>query len=733
MTTNYNIRSILSVTILLALLGSCASINSSQETTIYRDSWGSPYIYSDNIADAYYALGHSYAEDKGEAYLQTVLIGIGELAKYRGNVMTIFGAPAIALDSDAKRWRHASDALTTFEGLDSVTKSVLNSFADGFNSYYSNNPTAKPEWAPSIEGWHALAAVRGLMWQFSVSAVGKAECRAGGASVASINELDKVASRLASNQWMLAGSKTADGSTVHLTDPHGPVDGGMFMSEYNINADGLAANVFGMGPIPITAATTNIAWGFTTGGPDIADCYSVELSPEDSNQYFIDGVAHNLVEETSIIEVADGENIDTTFQYTMHNGVMSPVVGRDENQIFVVSTPYMGVGGVGSVQLLKLLNAKNIADVEDILSEPEIFTQNMLITDRNGDGLFIHNGRTPKRPDGYDWSLPVDGNTNATSWLGIHSLSEMVTARLGDRGYLKNTNEAPKYVVAENSPIQEEDYPSYLYTDPGFIGARAFRLGDLLGNGYNLDIDQIHDIVFDEYLPHTPRWQSALNQAINSNTANSNLDEKQLQFAQSILNFDGIMDANSVSAANYYSWRRNLASKLSSQEMRTIYGPDDPNGVVGDLTEEVLADLIKGIVETSAQLTESFGDSDITLGRIFKIGRGDVAAPLGGSSVCGLPGRWCEETLRAYNAYGPMNADGYYTPQYGSRMIRLTVFGDETKVSTAFNFGQSNNPSSEHFSDQAAGLFSPKRLKIVYFNLESLLPNAASEEIIKRQ
>jgi acyl-homoserine lactone acylase PvdQ len=69
----------------------------------------------------------------------------------------------------------------------------------------------------------------------------------------------------------------------------------------------------------------------------------------------------------------------------------------------------------------------------------------------------------------------------------------------------------------------------------------------------------------------------------------------------------------------------------------------------------------------------------------------------------------------------------------GSRALRLVVFGEPLRTYSLHNYGQSDNPESPHYTDQARLLTSTGQMKEVPFTLEELLPSVEQVTVLRRR
>jgi acyl-homoserine lactone acylase PvdQ len=88
-------------------------------------------------------------------------------------------------------------------------------------------------------------------------------------------------------------------------------------------------------------------------------------------------------------------------------------------------------------------------------------------------------------------------------------------------------------------------------------------------------------------------------------------------------------------------------------------------------------------------------------------------------------------TLRAFTPTGEPDSLGRRHAAIGSRLLRLTVFTNPIQSFTIHNFGQSSDPASPHYDDQARELTSNRTVKPIYFEKSALLPHVKSERTLE--
>ena len=728
--------------VLLAVVATGAPAAALQ-VTIHRDPWGVPHIIADTEEAGFYGLGYAQAEDQLEFILTMFLAGRGELAAAFGEEPTSgFGGPPAASnipgDTQSRMWRHVEESQAGFERLSPQLQRNYTHYVAGMEAWMREHPDRTPDWAPDLEPWDPVVLSRFVLWPGYQAGQGLQDCARGGVQLAAIDRDGLArADQHASNEWILAPWRTRANAMIVLSDPHGGIDGA-FTYESRMHAGDLHAAGYSLGPMLILTHTRDVSWGMTTGAPDVADCYEVEVDPADSLRYQYDGEWRRMETRDVTIEVRGGDPVTRTFAYTRHNDVLSPVVARQDDRALIVSTSYMHTAGDFDQEVYEINHATSIAEVKQAMRRLGMFPQNVMFGDRHGDSWYIRAGRTPQRPDGYDWNRPVPGNTSATAWLGIHPLEDLVQLETPAAGYMQNNNIAPD-VMLEDSPLTADRYPPYIYNDtPGRRNSRGVRAVDVLSGAWDFTFDDAVELSLDEMWVGTAAWQDALRRALNAD-----LDRVQAAplhvrtLAARILGFDGHARQESRAAHAYLVWRERIFA-LPRPRRRGPRGPhSDPLWEKGGVPAEHLPRLLDALDATAAFMLDTYGSIDRTLGDVFRIGRGGRTWPLGGLSIvppgaggvgCALE-LTCIFTLRAMSTFSPPDSLGLRHVQIGSRLLRLVQFTDPIRSYTLHNFGQSENPDSPHYVDQAQ-LTSERRLKPTYFDTAELMNHVVSTKVL---
>lgn len=704
----------------------------SDSVTIYRDAWGVPHLYSATEAGGYYGLGYVMAEDQLEYLLTLTVLARGEAA-------AALGPSQVGSDYASRLWRHAAESKMGFGKMSPELQRNYRAWVAGVTKWMTEHPDKTPAWAPKLEAWDPVTISRWILWLGYQAGEGLADCRRGGITLAAADQAGLDARQsLASNEWVVAPWRTADNALMMLSDPHGEVDG-QFVYEFRMHAGRLAMAGFTVGAMPLLIQTEKVAWGMTTGAPDVADCYEVAVDPGNPRRFQFDGKPRDMIVRSTTIPVKGAAPVTRLMEYTRHNGILSPVVARVAGLAYVVSTPYMPDAGVFDDELYRMALSQSAAEVRAAMRTLGMFPQNVMVGDASGHSFYVRAGKVPKRPSGFDWKKPVAGNSSASAWLGIHPLEELVQVEDPPTGYMQNNNIAPDQMFI-GSPLTADRYPAYVFNDqPGRTNSRARRAVEALSQAYRFTIDDAISLALDEKWMDTDRWQLALRRSLDRTpTRAAALSPAARTVVDRILRFDGQSRAGSVAALNFWYWREALGSGQGGLPLEVV----EPAFLAADSIRPELAIRIIDALDTAvATMSRRHAGIDHPFGDVFRIGRGGASSyPVGGAGLvpdrldkCETLTSWnhvCVMTLRAFTPMGAPDSLGRRHVTIGSRLLRLTVFTDPIQSFTIHNFGQSSDPASPHHDDQARELTSKRTVKPILFEKTALLPHVTSQRTL---
>lgn len=428
-----NLRVLCAGACLLAFSIAAAAQQEDHKATLYRDTYGVPHIYAGNPVDASFALGYAQAEDRLEDIYKNIRTAIGRMAE-------AFGPDYLERDYILRVVRNAEVSEKKWATVPEHMRQGAEAFIAGINAYIKEHPERVPEYALELQPWHCAAIGRAMILQWPLGTLED--------DYKSRPEKPK----FASNCWSVAPQRSADGSAILLTDPHLTWESLAVFYECRVHGGPLTMNGFCVVGSPIIALGhgENVGWACTTGGPDTSDVYMLELNPDMPTMYKYENKWEWLNIRFLRIPVKGEKEPRVMFAMDSRFGPLIAEPDLKNNVAYAGRTNYLEDLGLFE-QTWAMLTAKNANEFYQALGMNHLMEQNLMFADRDGNIGYARVGNVPIRPDGFDWSKPVPGNTKATEWLGVHPIDDLVHIMNPPQGYMQCCNISPA-VIMENSP-----------------------------------------------------------------------------------------------------------------------------------------------------------------------------------------------------------------------------------------------------------------------------------------
>jgi penicillin amidase len=332
------------------------------------------------------------------------------------------------------------------------------------------------------------------------------------ARVEALNRLTGGGQRgLGSNNWVVAGSRSASGKPILANDPHLAIRIPSIWYENGLHCqpagDSCRFNVVGFSfvglPAVVIGHNDRIAWGVTNAGPDVQDLYLERLNPDNPDQYEVNGNWESMAVREETIVVAGGPPVTIRVRQTRHGPVLSDA---DEEMGALADGTAGAEGGplAGSLRwtalqpstnlraALHIDLAQNFDEFRDALQDWDVPSQNFVYADVDGNIGYQMPGRVPLRSSG-DGSFPVEGWTGRGEWTG--------TIPFGDLPYAYNPPSG--FIATANNRAVDEPYPYLLTTMPD-LGFRAARIVELLQGQETWTPEAMRQIHADTYNAAAP-------------------------------------------------------------------------------------------------------------------------------------------------------------------------------------------------------------------------------------
>ena len=668
-----------------------------EEVTIYRDTWGVPHVYGDSREAAAFGHGYAQAQDRLEDLLRAYLEAEGRSA-------SVFGEDRVERDFVALVGRHAEIARTRYGELSAETRGIIEQFVAGVRTYMEQHPDEVPAWATPPEPHQVVALYRAFLWAWPWGQAKGDLKRAG----------SHIRDGRGSNQWIVGPSRTAEGGVIAFIDPHLPWEATTRFYEAHVHGgdvDFFGFSIIGT-PLMAVGHTDVLSLACTTGGPDTADVYEVEIDPNDPLRYAYDGDRRPVrVEELEIaVRTPDGPRIEKRRIERTHHG---PILKREGNYAYAVRTAYDDEIGIVE-QWLEMIRARNLGEFLNAMRANQSLPQNIMYGDIYGHTYYVRAGRVPVRPEGFRWDRPVPGSTSTSEWSGIHDYADLVQIINPPAGFMQNCNVSPGTMMPQ-SPLTAERYPGYVYNASNDrSNSRGRRALQLLGRAEKLTLDDALRIAVDTWVEGADRWQSALSGAYETHRSAFDSLEPAVRLLE---NWNRRMDVDSRAAVLFRFWKRACRRKGSAVPVERIEAGEP-------LDDAARLALLETLDAVANEMLRTIGRIDPPWGELHRARRGDHSWGVGGTSGDGI------KTLRTVKGSSP-DETGISWVRGGQICTTIVLLKRDAVVSFSVTpYGQSDHRDSPHFADQGMKLFSKGKLKPTWYRKADLLRNLEARRVL---
>ena len=696
---------------LLALLTLTASAQTSEtqrwqqrarNVTITRDNWGIAHVHGKTDADAVFGMIYAQAEDDFNRVETNFINSQGRLAEAEGE-------SAIWQDLRMKLFIDPAKMKADYESSPAWLKTLMDAWADGLNFYLTTHPDVKPRVITHFEPWMALTFSEGSIGG-DIETINLDRLRAfydnKPSAIARIDD-ETESEPGGSNGIAVAPSNTKGHHALLLINPHTSF---YFRSELQVTSDeGLnayGASTWGQFFI-YQGFNEHCGWMHTSSAVDAIDEYLETIIKKGDTYFYKYGneARPMKVEKITVPYKTDNGMRQRTFiVYRTQHG---PIIRAQEGKW--VSVALMNDPVKALTQSFTRTKATDYKSFKQTMELHTNSSNNTIFADANGNIAYFHGNFIPRRDPKFDWTKPVDGSNPETDWHGLLSIDESPNLLNPASGWLYNSNNSPWSAAGSSSPKQS-DYPKYV--DNGVESARGLHAVRVLENKKDFTIDTLRDAAYDSYLTWFEKPVPALIKAWDNATTGDPLKAKLSDQIAALRSWDLRWSANSVPTSLAVYWADDLQRSLRS-DARTA-GISFPDYVS---TKAVPEQLLKSLAAASDKLAADFGTWKTPWGDINRFQRltDDIVHPFTDAGPS-IPVGFTSAVWGSLASFGarPYKGSKKIYGTSGNSFVAVVEFGPKVRAIAVTAGGESGNPSSPHFNDQAQR-YSTGDLRDVYF------------------
>jgi acyl-homoserine lactone acylase PvdQ len=681
--------------------------------TIIRDDWGIAHVYGKTDADAVFGMEYAQAEDDFNRIETNYINAMGRLAETEGE-------SKIYLDLRMKLFTDPVALKTQYAASPAWLKTLMNSFADGLNFYLYKHPEVKPRVIKHFEPWMALSFTEGsiggdiervnlnqLEAFYSKPPVIQARNNTSPpVETAYIHDSDPP-EPTGSNGMAIAPSNTAGHHALLLINPHTSL---FFRSELQMFSDqGLDAyGAVTWGQFFIYQGfNEHTGWMHTSSGVDAVDEYLETVEKKGDVFCYKYGSEERPLVSKQITVPYKTDHGMAEKKFTVYFSHHGPIIRNDNGKW--VSIRLMNEPLKALTQSYIRTKTKDYKSFRKTLELKANSSNNTIFADSNGDIAYFHGNFIPRRDTSFDFTKPVDGSNPSTDWKGLHTVDELPQLLNPKSGWLYNSNNWPWSGAGESS-LRKQDYPTYV--ESGTETARGLHAIRVLRDKKDFTLDSLITAAYDSYLPWFEKPLPALIKAWDDAPASDPLKAKL---------------ADQIVALRTWDYRWGVASVPTS--LAVFWGEDVRRHAIDDArkagisAEEYIGTrtpphhLLQSLAAASDRLTADFGSWKTPWGDINRFQRltGDIVQPFNDAGPS-IPVGFTSSLWGSLASFGarPYPGTKKWYGTSGNSFVAVVEFGEKVRAKAVTAGGESGNPSSPDFNDQAKR-YSIGDLRNVYF------------------
>ena len=663
-----------------------------REVTIHRDRYGVPHVHGRTDAATSFGMAYARAEDRFPETEPFYLQALGRLSEAEGE-------NGYAWDIVHRALRLEVLGREEYERADPGIKAVVDAWADGTNYFLYRHPEVRPRVPLRYEGWMAFVMYRAFAISPDPETV---DLRA----LARIVEPKKRPEPDGSNMWAVSAAKSASGYPMLFANPHTPmlpVYESHWISDEGWNVTGLTA--YAQTIVPVMGHNTELGWALTVNNSDMVDVWEEVFDDPARPLAYRYGDGYRTA-----IEWPDSIRVRTTTGFEVRQIVLKrthhgPILGERNGKQLAVMFGNVDRGGLLQ-QWYAMGKAKDLGEFRRALDINGLVYHNIMYADRAGNILYLHAGAVPKRDTTIDWTKPLDGRDPRTDWQGYHVPADMPQVLNPPSGWMQNTNSSPFYTTTADANPKREQSPKYIGLHPENWRSKASRR--LLSRPGKFTFDEWASMAFDTYffaaereiplLAHDFELLRAVDPAATEAVAPM-LTELQA--------WDRRGTIESVPATWFALWSERVAARVRGGDTAIGFRVAALAEVRDGLKRMTGSDRVPlGELQRHQRRSERSGEK-------FDDARPSLPLPTAAAGTVG--------SIFTVGVEQPTGAKRRYAA-YGMGYVSVMEFGPRVRSMSIIPYGQSGDPASPHYNDQAA-LFAQGRFKPAWFTMEEIRAN----------
>jgi acyl-homoserine-lactone acylase len=673
--------------------------------SIVRDDWGIAHVTGKNDADAVFGMIYAQAEDDFSRIEANYLTSLGRTAEAEGE-------NAIWADLRQRLYADPAELQAQYKASPAWLRKLMTAWAGGLNFYLATHPQTKPRALTRFEPWMALSFTEGSIGG-DIERISLSQLQAFYEKrPVAMTDMERGAvprEPQGSNGVAIAPSNTKDGHALLLINPHTSF---YFRSELQMTS-GEGLNSYGAATwgqfFIYQGFNPKAGWMHTSSGVDNVDEFAETIDRTDGALAYRYGSETRPVKTQTVTiayKAADGSKAERRFTlYRTHHG---PIVAERDGKWIAQALMWKPIPALEQSWLRT--KQTDLASYLKVAERQANSSNDTLFADSKGEIAYLHPQFVPIRDDRFDYTKAVDGSDPATDWKGLHALPTLPQAINPKSGWVYNSNDWPWNAAGPGHSPQARDFPRYM--DMAGANARSEHAELVLKDRKDFTPETLRAAAYDSFLP---AFSHLIPQVVADYEALPASDQRRTTLAEPIAllkGWDYRWSLTSEPTALAVFWGDALWKAVGS------FAREERMNVPHYIATRVSPDRkLAALGEAVDRLKRDFGSWRVAWGKINRFQRLDdaIASHFDDSqpslAVPFTSAQW--GSLASFGAKPYPNTKNYYGTS-GNSFVALVEFGPKLKAWAVSAGGESGDPASKHFQDQAQ-LYADGKLRPVYF------------------
>ncbi len=711
-----------------------------ERVTIVRDDWGIAHVSGPTDADAVFGMIYAQAEDDFPRIEANYLTALGRTAEAEGE-------KAVWQDLRARLYYPEEKLKADYARSPEAMRRLMDAWADGLNYFLAMHPEVRPRVLTRFEPWMVMSFTEGsiggdieridlkeLERFYSTRHAGLDPAPAFSSATLegrriparSRDDVGALPEPQGSNGIAIAPKLAAPGTgSLLLINPHTSF---YFRSELQMTSgeglDAYGAATWGQFFI-YQGFNPNAGWMHTSSGVDNVDEFAYEVRLPELGPRYRYGKEWRVMEQRPVtIRFRKPDGSFGTRSFTTYYTHRGPIVRSEmtstcapppkkDQRICWVAFAMMDRPVEALQQSYLRTRATDLATFMQVSDLKANSSNNTVYADDKGNIAVLAPQFMPKRDNRFDYAKLVDGSDPATDWQDLHAVSELPNTINPPTGWAFNSNDWLYSAAGPHSP-RPAAFPKYL--DMAGENYRTVHATRLLTQPGQWSLDRLQAAAYDSA---QPSFEVLVPMLVSAWQALPPADPRRARLAQPVAalsSWDKRWSIDSIPNTIAQFWGDELTKTVGSREW------NDRGNLFRHMEMLSPAEKLAAFARGLDRLERDFGSWQVPWGEVNRFQRisPKIESPFDDNAPS-IPVGFTSNKWGSLASFGASQKPGtkkWYGTN-GNSFVAVVEFGPRVRARAVTAGGESGDPKSRHFNDEAPR-YASGALRDVYFHPDEL-------------